>query len=376
MLSFDIKGALPYQHIREILIEKYKAIRFQQPVTDDQLEEQLQPATLDTRIFGPIHRVAHFKPPKKNETVAQVLRNASLYTIDSSVKDPHPIERNVKYVVELNETLALPPNIFAEADTRSTGGRNFFRCKLVTDNNPQYNHIPEGYEGRLYMEFSSLAFLQRLRAGDRIEQVRFYNGDARISDDELMGLHLTETIAYDKEGNPMPPKDLVENGLVLTADLSEEIVGYTPMANEIPVEYGKKASMPKEQYWTPLVRPKNGILTLWGQQMAILHTYELPCIPKTIAARMVQYDQSMTGDDKTNEAGYFDSGFGRGRDATIRGSTAVLEYIVSRQERTIEHRQRIGSLIPERVIEEPKKIYGDGNNYQGQRGATLGHQFC
>lgn len=377
MLTFDVKGVLPRQHIRDILIERHKAIRFQRPPSDEQLQEQLQPATLDTRLLGPIHRVADFRPPSKNESVAQVLEHCSLYTIDISASEPQPIERNVSYVVELNEFFSLPPNIFAEADTRSSGGRHFLRCRLVTDGTPRYNKIPVGYEGKLCMEFTSLAFLEILRAGDRVMQIRFYNGDARISDEELMDIHLRETIAYDKEGRPLSPtRDLINNGLVLTADLSDEVVGYVPTFNDGPVEYGTKESAPQEKYWRKLLKPGDGVLRLWENEMAILPTFEMPSIPHEICARMVQYDMTLSGDDKTNEAGFFDGSFGKGRNREVRGSTAVLEYVVSRKPRTITHRQPVATLVPERVIEVPERLYGDGtSSYQGQRGARLATTF-
>ena len=42
---------------------------------------------------------------------------------------------------------------------------------------------------------------------------------------------------------------------------------------------------------------------------------------------MKQYGPSITGDDVSNEAGFFDTAFGLGRDKILRGSTAVLEDI-------------------------------------------------
>ncbi|MBS3152672.1 2'-deoxycytidine 5'-triphosphate deaminase [Candidatus Woesearchaeota archaeon] len=374
-LSFDVKGVLPSQHIKDILIDKFKAVKFQSPVNESWLENQLQPATLDTRLFGPIHRVANFKPPSANETVEQVLKNCSLYTIGIDVGEPKPVERNVTYVVELNEFLSLPPNIYGEADTKSTAGRNFFRCRLVTDHNSRYNKIPAGYEGKLYLEFTSMAFLEVLRKGDSIEQIRFYNGDATIDDDELMDLHLKETLVYDKEGRPMPPtRELINGGLVLTVDLSDETVGYIPAYNDLPIQYEKGQSARKEQYWQEIRKPEDGLLRLWDATMIILPTYEMPSIPHSICAKMVQYDLTL-GDDKSNEAGFFDNAFGKGRNKKILGSTAVLELVVSRSPRTISHRQPIAVLKPERTIDIPNKLYGDGSTYQGQTGPRLAKQF-
>ena len=364
LFSDTSKGALPYQYIKSLISSR--AIKFNTPVDDAKLEDQLQSATLDSRIGDTIYRVDGFHPPSSNETVEQVLRNSTLYSWDISSSNPNPVERtSVKYVVKLNEHPDLPSVIYGGADTKSTGGRNFFRCKLVVDNHDRYNEIPAGYSGPLFMEFSSMAFLEVLRSGDPLLQIRFYNGDARVPDKELRELQTLKPLVFDKSDNPMPAnRRLINNGLVLTLDVESDVVGYNARPNHKPILYGVKGNAKKWDYWSELRSTSDGLLYTQLSDKLILATKESVSIPDHLAARMRQYDQSITGDDKTNEAGYFDSNF---------SGYGVLEYVPSFDGRVLRDGMPIAVLEVERLIEPTKKPYN--GNYQKQKGPKLAKQF-
>ena len=89
---------------------------------------------------------------------------------------------------------------------------------------------------------------------------------------------------------------------------------------------------------------------------------------------MVPYDPTI-GEFRIHYAGFFDPGFGYGR-GEIQGTRAVLEVRSHEVPFILEDGQTVASLVFERLLERPVRLYGEGigSNYQRQ-GLQLSKHF-
>ena len=91
-------------------------------------------------------------------------------------------------------------------------------------------------------------------------------------------------------------------------------------------------------------------------------------MPPEYAAEMMAYDPT-AGELRTHYAGFFDPGFGYDPDGQAHGSGAALVVRVRDVPFMVEHRQAIGKLAFERMLEPPDRLYGGDDiesHYQGQ----------
>ena len=97
-------------------------------------------------------------------------------------------------------------------------------------------------------------------------------------------------------------------------------------------------------------------------------------MPPQYAAEMVAYD-TLIGEFRVHYAGFFDPGFGYAESGGA-GSRAVLEVRSHEVPFLVEENQVVGSLIYDRLMDVPDKIYGAriGSYYQRQ-GLSLSKHF-
>src|SRR4051812_23556911 len=188
-------------------------------------DEQVQPASLDLTLGETAHRLrASFLPDR--EPVEAKLKDLSQGTID--LHRGGFLEHNVPYLVELRESLALPAWLRAKANPKSSTGRLDVFTRVISDNSYQFDEIPRGYSGRLYIEVFPISFPIRVREGLSLNQLRFMAGSTpRLSDDEIRQVHDATPLLY---RGAEPVHDLaLANGLLVSVDLSGDadgIVGY------------------------------------------------------------------------------------------------------------------------------------------------------
>src|ERR1700754_1332966 len=83
--------------------------------------DQIQPASLDLRLGDVAFRVRASFLPGPGATVAERIDDLKLHEID--LTDGAVLETNCVYIVPLIESLALPENISATANPKSSTGR-------------------------------------------------------------------------------------------------------------------------------------------------------------------------------------------------------------------------------------------------------------
>ena len=353
-------GILPADAIRELA--EGGAITFPRPLDAD----QVQPASLDLRLGDTAYRVRASFLPGPRIHVADRLKSLTLH--EFSLANGAVLETGCVYIVPLMEALALPKDVAAATNPKSSTGRLDIFTRVITDRAREFDAIPAGYRGPLYLEISPRTFPILVRSGSRLSQLRFRRGEAKLDDAELAALHRKETLV---DGVPH-----IASGVTVTIDLagSDGIVGYRAKRHTGVIDVDKRGVYDPAEFWEPILRHWSSELVLDPDQFYILVSREAVHVPPDYAAEMVPFDP-LVGEFRVHYAGFFDPGFGHAA-AGGRGSRAVLEVRSHEVPFILEHGQVVGRLVYERLTGRPGKLYGSdvGSNYQAQ-GLKLSKHF-
>ena len=232
----------------------------------------------------------------------------------------------------------------------------------------EFDRIPDGYAGPLYAEVCPRSFSVLVRAGQRLNQIRFRQGQAVLTDADLAALHATE---------PLVSGDaVISEGLGFSVDLrpaTGDLVGYRAKPHAGVIDLDRIGHYPAAEFWEAL-HTTDGRIILDPGAFYILVSREAVTIPPDYAAEMAPY-LAMVGEFRVHYAGFFDPGFGYAS-AGGQGSRGVLEVRCHEAPFVLEHGQIVGRLVYERMTSRPETLYGAGlaSNYQGQ-GLKLAKQF-
>ena len=328
---------------------------------------QVQPASLDLRLGGVAHRVRASFLPGPKRTVESRLADLVLHTLP--LQDGAVLETGCVYIVPLMEALALPDDLSASANPKSSTGRLDVFTRVIADRARAFDQVPAGYRGPLYLEISPRTFPVIVRTGSRLSQIRFRRGNGRLDDDALAELHATQGLCSG-------PARFID-GLALSIDLgggSDGMVGYRAKRHTGVIDIDKVAAYPVLDFWEPIHRHGAAELILDPDQFYILASNEAVHVPPDHAAEMVAFDP-LVGEFRVHYAGFFDPGFGHAA-AGGHGSRAVLEVRSHEVPFILEHGQTIGRLVYERMAGAPETLYGAAlkSNYQAQ-GLKLSKHF-
>ena len=90
------------------------------------------------------------------------------------------LETNCVYIVPLIESLALPADIAAATNPKSSTGRLDVFTRVIADETRGFDRVAAGYDGPLYAEISPKTFPVLVREGSRLSQMRLRRGDAAL----------------------------------------------------------------------------------------------------------------------------------------------------------------------------------------------------
>jgi len=352
-------GVLPSQKIKDMIINSQ--IILTNPVDID----QVQPASLDLRLGKKAYRVrASFLAGSKN-SVADRLSNFKMHEID--LRNGAVLEKGCVYVVQLMESLALPKNINAVANAKSSTGRLDLFTRCITDHGIEFDRIEKGYTGPLYAEISPRSFSVLVKPGMRLNQIRFRKGKSVLSDNELSKMHNDIGLV---DGPAQIDQGL---GFSVDLDLPNGLVGYRAKPHTGLINLDNINYYNIDDYWEPVFAHEKRIILDPGA-FYILVSREAVHIPPNCAAEMAPY-LAMVGEFRVHYAGFFDPGFGN-TEAGGKGSRGVLEVRCHEAPFALEHGQSVGRLVYERMSEVPDILYGADlkSNYQGQ-GLKLSKHF-
>jgi dCTP deaminase len=331
--------------------------------------DQIQPASLDLRLGEKAYRVRASFLPGPGHKVADKLERLKLHEID--LTEGAVLETGCVYIVPLLESLSLPQAISASANPKSSTGRLDIFTRVMTDHGQEFDKIPAGYAGPLYMEVSPRTFPIIVRTGSRLSQIRFRIGKALLTEAELHDLHQSETLVASETPN------ISGGGIALSIDLQGDkdgLIGYRAKHHTGLIDVDKRAAQDLYDFWEPLYRRGAGELVLDPDEFYILVSREAVHVPPGHAAEMTPFDP-LVGEFRVHYAGFFDPGFGHSA-AGGTGSRAVLEVRSHEVPFILEHAQIVGRLVYERMLSRPKALYGSdlGSNYQAQ-GLKLSKHF-
>jgi dCTP deaminase len=369
-MSSDRSGVLPSQSLEEMIAKS--VIRANTPI----LPEQIQPSSLDLRLGAEAYRVRASFLAAGSATVSSKLEQYRLHTLD--LTKPTVLEKGCVYIVPLQEELALPPAISGKANPKSSTGRLDIFTRLITDEGRQFEIVPAGYKGRLFAEVVPRTFSIVARQGDRLSQLRLFQGNHQPSDMLLREIDSAETLVYLPDETPVAAN--IANGLRLSVDLAgidgSPVIGYRAKKHAPLIDLSRIGHYATEDFWDPIRRNEARTLVLDPEDFYILASRERVRIPPLYAAEMVPYDPTV-GEFRIHYAGFFDPGFGYGSAAgEITGTRAVLEVRSHEVPFILEDGQVVASLVFERLLERPRSLYGEGigSNYQRQ-GLKLSKHF-
>jgi dCTP deaminase len=353
-------GVLPDSALRQMIASG--AIAAVPPVQDD----QVQPASLDLRLGTVAIRVRASFLAGKGARVADRIAEFEMHRVDLTAGAV--LEKGCVYIIPLAEHLTLPAGVTAVANAKSSTGRLDLLTRTITDGGAEFDRIPEGYSGPLYAEVCPRSFSVLVRAGQRLNQIRFRAGQAALSDADLAALHATEPLV---DGTPV-----ISEGLGFSVDLkpaSGTLVGYRAKPHTGVIDLNRIGHYPAHEFWEEVHADKGRIILDPGA-FYILVSREAVTIPPDYAAEMAPY-LAMVGEFRVHYAGFFDPGFGHA-EAGGAGSRGVLEVRCHEAPFVLEHGQVVGRLVYERMSARPARLYGAGiaSNYQGQ-GLKLAKQF-
>ena len=331
--------------------------------------DQIQPASLDLRLGAKAYRVRASFLPGPASTVAEKLERLKLHEIDLTAGAV--LETGCVYIVPLQESLALPADVSASANPKSSTGRLDIFTRVMADYGQEFDKIPAGYSGPLFIEVSPRTFPIVVRAGSRLSQIRFRKGLALLSEAELQGLHVRETLVAAEEPN------ISGGGIALSIDLrgdADGLIGYRGKHHTAVVDVDKRAAQDLHDFWEPLFARGRNELILDPDEFYILVSREAVHVPPDHAAEMTPFDP-LVGEFRVHYAGFFDPGFGHSA-AGGTGSRAVLEVRSHEVPFILEHGQIVGRLVYEHMLSRPDRLYGVDlkSNYQAQ-GLKLSKHF-
>ncbi|MFQ1700745.1 2'-deoxycytidine 5'-triphosphate deaminase [Loktanella agnita] len=353
-------GVLADHQIREMISSG--AITALADITAD----QIQPASLDLRLGGVAYRVRASFLAGRQRTVKERLADVTMHEI--TLDGGAVLEKGCVYVVPLMEGLSLPDGMTAAASAKSSIGRLDLLTRIITDHGVEFDRVPEGYSGPLYVEICPRSFSVVVQPGQMLNQIIFRHGKTLMSDDDLRALHAQTPIVSDDP--------VISDGLGFSVDLKPaegSLVGYRAKPHTGVVDLSKLNHYDPAEFWEP-VHTDTGWIILDPGAFYILVSREAIVIPPMQAAEMAPY-LAMVGEFRVHYAGFFDPGFGYA-DAGGAGSRGVLEVRCHEAPFVLEHGQVVGRLVYEHMSALPDTLYGSAikSNYQGQ-GLKLSKHF-
>jgi dCTP deaminase len=328
-------GILPCQRI-EALVEG-GAIRAPSWVAD-----QVQPASLDLRLGARAWRVRASFLPRPGVSVGRRIADVAMHEID--LAGGAVLERGCVYIAEVVERLALPPGIRARANPKSSTGRVDLFVRLLTDGQPAFDDVADGYAGPLYLEIAPQTFSVLVRSGSRLNQLRLKAGES-------------------------PQLSTTSVGVELTAG----VCGFRARRHAGVIDMDLEGGHDPRDFWEALT-PRHGELLLDPGEFYILASKQAVEIPVDQAAEMIPIDPSV-GEFRVHYAGFFDPGFGT-PEAQGENSRGVLEVRSRETPFLLEDGQIVARLVFERLTEQPSRLYGAmGSHYQRQ-GLRLSKHFA
>lgn len=375
-----VPGVLSGQEITELINKNIIS-------SDHKINKDIiQPASIDLRLGLKAWRVPASFLPGKGNLVSDRLKNFAMH--EFSLVDGAVLECGCVYIVKLLENVSLTDDLTGVANPKSSTGRLDVFTRLIVDGAQEFEDVPAGYSGPLYVEISPRTFSILVRTGSRLNQLRIRRGYSVTTDKEMEILQKHVGLVRTEDDNHLPDK--IKNGVPLSVDLVGEkgLIGYKARKHTRLIDVDKPSFYKRELFWEKITTEdliyqtkitENGTsssgLVLSPDAFYILASKEYVSVPSNYAAEMRAYDTKV-GEFRAHYAGFFDPGFGLSELGASK-TRAVLEVRSHDVPFLIEQEQTICRLVYEPMANIPNFLYGEAggtNNYQAQ-GLKLSKHF-
>ena len=358
--------------------QRFSALLAAGRIRADRLVEpsQLQPASLDLRLGREAYRLRASFLPGRGVGVRERLESLAPERL-SLEGDGAVLEKGIVYLAPLQERLELPEFMSGAANPKSSTGRLDIFTRLIVDGSEAFDHVPQGYQGQLWVEICPRSFSVRAREGSKLNQLRLRARAAGQEDVHSFTL-ADDALRRRHEAAPLVDGPLsLREGLIVHVGLagaSGAIVGYRAIKNGNVIDVDRPGQYPAEDFWEPIRARAGGRLILDPDEFYILASRERMQIPADLAAEMAPIDPAI-GEFRVHYAGFFDPGFGQGASGAP-SARAVLEVRCRDVPFLLEDGQPVGRLLYEELAGAADELYGatSVSNYQGQ-GLKLSKHF-
>jgi len=361
----DNQGALPSQILRHFASSG--VITSTQKLTDT----TIQPSSFDLSLGDEAYEVEGSILPVIGRTpLSALLADPTFVKQKMNVGDGLKLERKKIYIIKLQQSLQLPHGICGIANPKSSAGRIDLQVRLLAHESGEFDVVPSGFTGELYVEVSAKSMDIVVHQGDGVNQLRLFNNIEMLNDKEIAYMYDKHLLLLDSKDRAIRRDQYTihERGLRMTVNLEGDgVVGYILKQDAPVLDISLIRHYAVEDFWEPIYAPKNGRLKLEQDRFYILRTREKIRVPMELCCEMLPYD-ARVGNFRSHYAGFFDPGFGYGANGEVQGAHAVLEVRPHDENIVLTHGQPICKMVFWRNAEIPDVAYDVQvkSNYQGQ----------
>src|SRR5262249_30355520 len=207
---------------------------------------QIQPASLDLRLGDTAYRGRASLLPGPGTSVADRIAALKLHQIN--LGEGAVLETGCVYIVPLQERLALPADIAASANPKSSTGRLDVFTRVIADGTRGFDRIGAGYTGPLYAEIRPRTFPVLVRAGSPPAPGPVSGrGAATLDAAALASLHAAERLVDDDKAD-------VSEGIAVGVDLGGfgSLIGYRAKRHTGVIDVDHRAGYEVADFWEPI----------------------------------------------------------------------------------------------------------------------------
>ena len=190
--------------------------------------------------------------PGPGTTVAQ--RIAELKLHEFSLADGAVLETGCVYIVPLIESLALPADIAAATNPKSSTGRLDVFTRVIADETRGFDRVAGGYHGPLYAEISPKTFPVLVREGSRLSQLRLRRGDAALERRCVTRAARARAAGRSRRGGDGRWRRGQHRSVGGRSDAKTgaAIVGYRAKRHTAVIEVERRAAYEVADFWEPI----------------------------------------------------------------------------------------------------------------------------
>lgn len=361
------KGALPDQLLHQMIDAEF--IKGSSP-------HHVGPASLDLSVSGEMYRVNGMFQPRLGEPIRELIKRLDVrrHILGS------PFEREVVYLVRMNESLRLPQGVYGYCNPKSSTGRHDVHIRILADGVPRYDAVtPAGFIGELWAVIIAHSYPVIISSGEPLSQLRLFNAKTHLSDEEIEIAFEKWGLLHTLEGELIKYEDVKirdnDGSVILTLDLTSSVVGYKCSGNQQILDFSRGKNTYDSKDFFEQIRVEGDCIRLRRGEFYILSTAEAVLVPPTLACEMVDMD-SRSGEFRAHYAGFIDPGWGYGENGEGKGRPLTLE-VRPFEDLVVFRNHPIAKIKFERMTDAPDLHYDSKAicNYGAQLGAKLAKQF-